>query len=274
MKHTIRLILAILLALTLFSVTAAAEENTDVVLDVGTTGSTVTMTDEMPAETPDENQNETPNETPSGDPAENLPSDSEGTPSDAGSETEVIPSDTPPTDNEEPDDSTEYVLSGSNIPVVNGTYNYELVIRPPDRLTFDNDLENFFQGVFGKYQLHYAIEELDNHIMTATGLFKNILTASPLVIFCKDAISEDSYFYQLDLRTKEGFSFINNLQYLFNGEQHGYSIYYDYDLLTNEQTFEIGEPRPEEVGQAFRQQKNPLQKIQSLFSRILSFLKW
>ena len=75
--------------------------------------------------------------------------------------------------------------------------------------------------------------------MTVTGTFENIISANPLTGKLRDRVSEDSYFYQLALRTKEGFSFTNKLKFLFDGNAYDFSIHYSYDLLTDSQTLDI-----------------------------------
>ena len=110
-------------------------------------------------------------------------------------------------------------------------------------MTFDNDLEISYQGINGRYQLNYEIDETDNHIMIVTGAFDNIIIASPLLDKIPDKnkkqllsrISEDKYFYQLILKTAEGLSFENTLRFLFDSKPFGYSLFYAYDLLTDKQ---------------------------------------
>ena len=141
----------------------------------------------------------------------------------------------------------EYVISGSNISIKGGKYSYKLVIRSDRTLTFDNDLEIYYQGIDGRYKLHYDIDETDNHTMIVTGTFDNIIISSPLLQKLSNSdrewilshISRDSYFYQLVLKTKEGFSFINMLRFFFDAKQCGYSAKYSYDLLTDRQTLII-----------------------------------
>lgn len=141
----------------------------------------------------------------------------------------------------------EYVISGTNISIKGGKYSYRLVIRSDRTLTFDNDLEIYYQGVNGRYRLHYDIDETDNHTMVVTGVFDNIIIASPLLQKISAAerewilahISRDSYFYQLVLKTKEGFSFINSLRFLIDAKKCGYSAKYSYDLKTDKQTLII-----------------------------------
>lgn len=148
---------------------------------------------------------------------------------------------------EEWDNIAEYVISGTNISIKDGKYNYRLVIRSDRTLTFDNDLEIYYQGVNGRYRLHYDIDKTDNHTMIVTGVFDNIIIASPLLQRISAAekewilahISKDSYFYQLVLKTKEGFSFINSLRFLIDARKCGYSVKYSYDLQTDEQTLII-----------------------------------
>lgn len=114
-------------------------------------------------------------------------------------------------------------------------------------MTFDNDLDVYYQGINGKYQLNYEIDETDDHIMIVTGTFDNIFIKSPLLEKLSDEsknwilshFSEDNYFYQLTLKTAEGFSFTNMLKYLYDAKEYGYSIDYVYDLLTNGNTLAI-----------------------------------
>ena len=241
MKKTIRTILAILLVLTLIPFAAAAEELVD------------------PAEIAIPRVG-----------GEDLDADPPAD-ADPGSGTDVIPLEPETTDEEEPA-VTEYVLSGTNIPVIDGIYSYKLVIRPPEYLVFDNDLENLYQGVKGRYQLHYEILEADNHIMIVKGVFEDILTESPLVPQgCKDRISEDSYSYVLELRTKEGFTFENELKYLVDGLQHGYKLYYSYDLETNSHTLELERPGFEERHPILAKLKDLLQRLKDFFASLFSF---
>ncbi len=143
--------------------------------------------------------------------------------------------------------SAEYIISGRNITIKDGKYSYRLVIRSDKTLTFDNDLEIYYQGVNGRYRLHYDIDKTDNHTMIVTGSFDNIIVSSPLLqkISVSDKewilshISGDSYFYQLVLKTKEGFSFENMLRFMFDAKQCGYSLKYRYDLKSDRQTLVI-----------------------------------
>ena len=100
-----------------------------------------------------------------------------------------------------------------------GLYMYRLTLRSDKTLTFDNQLKIYYQGINGNYSLHYEIDPTDNHLMVVTGLFENIIVSSPLLKKFSAAkrnwilskISEDSYFYRLDLKTNEGFTFIKEL---------------------------------------------------------------
>ena len=162
-------------------------------------------------------------------------------------ETEGLPRDSISIISEEWTGPAEYVISGSNITIKDGRYSYRLVIRSDRTLTFDNDLEIWYRGVNGRYRLHYEIDSEDDHTMIVTGVFENIIVSSPLLQklsaeereWILSHISEDSYFYQLVLRTKEGFSFINMLRFLFDAKKCGYSLRYSYDLLTGRQTLVI-----------------------------------
>ena len=139
------------------------------------------------------------------------------------------------------------IISGEDIAVEDGLYEYRLTLRSDQTLTFDNNLKVYYQGIDGRYSLHYDIDENDNHIMVVTGIFENIIVSSPLLKKFSAAkrnwilskISEDSYFYQLDLKTKEGFTFLNKLKFLFEEEPTGYYIDYKYDLSSDKQTLKI-----------------------------------
>lgn len=163
------------------------------------------------------------------------------------SHTFKLPSDTVEIIIEKWDGLAEISISGKNIKVTDGKYSYQLTLRSDKTLTFDNHLEIYYQGINGKYQLNYEIDETDNHIMTVTGTFENIIIASPLLEKISDKnknyilshISEDTYSYQLILRTAEGFSFTNSLGFLFDSKPFGYSIHYTYDLLTDKQNLII-----------------------------------
>ena len=148
---------------------------------------------------------------------------------------------------EQPSCPGEWIISGNNIEIQGGKYSYRLAIRSNGTLSFDNDLEISYQGIDGRYQLNYEIEENGNHIMIVTGHFENIIVNSPLLEKLPDKnkhqvhshIHEDEYSYQLILRTREGLTFKNKLRYFFNSDPHGFSINYAYDLLTDKQTLKI-----------------------------------
>lgn len=141
----------------------------------------------------------------------------------------------------------ELVISRKNVSIKDGKYSYRLVLRSNRTLTFDNDLEIYYQGVNGKYRLHYDIDETDDHTMIVTGVFDNIIIASPLLEKLSEEdrnwilshVSRDSYFYQLLLKTKEGFTFMNALRFMIDSHKLGYSIKYAYDLLSDKQTLVI-----------------------------------
>ena len=141
----------------------------------------------------------------------------------------------------------EIIIQGEDLEVQGGTYNFKLTIRSNGTLTFDNDLEVYYQMIDGKYQLNYEIDETDNHIMIVTGTFDNIIIKSPLMEKISDKskewilshISEDTYSYQLILKTAEGFSFTNMLKFLYDSKEYGYSLNYIYDLLTDDHTLTI-----------------------------------
>ena len=134
---------------------------------------------------------------------------------------------------------SELSVAGTNIILENGAYNYQLYANKAGRMIFDNDLAIAYQGVDGKYNLHYDMVDADNHIMIVNGTFNNLLTASPLLQQIRDRISEDSYSYQLNLRTTEGFTFNNRLSYLYNGSLRGFMINFSYDKATNSQSLVI-----------------------------------
>ena len=138
---------------------------------------------------------------------------------------------------------SEYIIYGKNIPVQNGTYWYKLLLKETGALIFDNDLRVVYQGVDGKYKLHYAMPASgENHHMVADGSFDNVLTTSPLLpSTVTSKISNDNYTYKLDLLTAEGFTFNNKLQYNYSGSQYGYYINYGYDLATDTQTLDVGD---------------------------------
>ena len=141
----------------------------------------------------------------------------------------------------------EFVISYNDLNVGDGIYSFRLAIRPNGTLTFDNDLQIYYQGINGRYQLNYEIEENSNHIMIVTGLFDNIIVGSPLLEnfpgkyknWVVSNISNDSYYYQLDLRTSEGFTFDNKLQFVYDSNRYGYTINYKYDLATDKQSLSI-----------------------------------
>lgn len=153
---------------------------------------------------------------------------------------------------------TELIVSGENVAVEDGLYAYRLTLRFDRTLTFDNRLKILYQGINGQYSLHYEIDRNDNHVMVVTGLFENIIVSSPLLKKLSAArrnwilskISEDSYFYRLDLRTQEGFTFINKLKFLFEQKPSGYSIDYQYDLSTDKQTLKINKLLEDDAGDA------------------------
>ena len=133
----------------------------------------------------------------------------------------------------------EFIISGTDIPLDNGTYSFRLVIRSDRTLTFDNELENTYQGIDGNYRLHYDIDQDETHTMIVDGAFANIITASPLLEklpeavqkWVQDHIHDDSYLYQLALKTEEGFSFQNTLGLLLDEKQTGFSLKYCYDQI-------------------------------------------
>ena len=139
--------------------------------------------------------------------------------------------------------SGDFVLSGRDINIGKGKYSYLFRLSPNGTLVFDNDLTREYQGVNGKYQLHYDINEANQHTMIVTGEFDHIITASPLLEKISaekkkrilSNVSDDSYFYQLVLKTEEILTFRNNLRFRYDSDQHGYSIEYQYDIAADKQ---------------------------------------
>jgi hypothetical protein len=52
-------------------------------------------------------------------------------------------------------------------------------------------------------------------------------------------VSDDKYSYELVLKTKEGFHFSNKLDFIYDGEDYGYTLDYVYDLPANNHTVKI-----------------------------------
>lgn len=165
------------------------------------------------------------------------------------------------------------VIHDEDVETEGGTFDYSLTIRPDLTLTIDIDLSNTYEDIEGKYNLHYDIDEDKNHMMVVSGKFDNVIVSSPLLEqihpemvkrlvgiaetlgfllpdqdgsyewieeMCNDPqnwvqtnISEDSYSYKLDLKTDEGFTFVNALSLLIYEEQHGYTIDFHYSLPSN-----------------------------------------
>ena len=156
--------------------------------------------------------------------------------------------------------SGDFVLSGRDINIGKGKYSYLFRLSPNGTLVFDNDLTREYQGVNGKYQLHYDINEADQHTMIVTGEFDHIITASPLLEKISAGnknrilsnVSDDSYFYQLVLKTKEILTFRNNLGFSYNSDQHGYSIDYQYDIAADKQNvkFSVSDATKQAINQA------------------------
>ena len=110
----------------------------------------------------------------------------------------------------------------------------------------------------------------DNHTLIVTGVFSNIISAVNLANInsddiarlialvitgdydkaldfllvdsvpfsekaviddCTSSVSNDTYSYKLVLKTKEGFTFENALDFIFEGEAYGYKLEYKYDLI-------------------------------------------
>ena len=172
-------------------------------------------------------------------------------------------------------EGTKLIVGGDNVALENGTYSYKLTLSAEEGFSFSNDLKVYYQGVDGRYEMHYVFPpgEDTNHTMIVMGDFDNIITASPLKIdvgkllayiisgdysqavdFILDGglnfsdnvtvddvypVSDDKYSYELVLKTKEGFHFSNKLDFIYDGEKYGYTIDYDYDLLEDNHTLKI-----------------------------------
>ena len=140
--------------------------------------------------------------------------------------------------------SEDLVLSGQDIAVEDGKYSYLFRLRPNGTLVFDNQLERKYQGIDDNYRLHYDIDETDCHTMIVAGEFDHIITESPLLKILSEEkrnqilknVSEDSYCYQLALKTGNEFTFTNSLGFLYDSDQHGYSIDYRYDIPADKNT--------------------------------------
>ena len=149
----------------------------------------------------------------------------------------------------------QYTIYGENVPLQNGTYWYKLMYKETGSLVFDNYLLVAYQGVNGTYSLHYAMPQSDDHQMLVNGSFDNILVTSPLLSNAVTSrITEDNYYYTLDLKTREGFTASNKLQYKYNGIQRGYQINYAYDKASNTQTVDVLDLYGNKVSQAVRNQ--------------------
>ena len=138
----------------------------------------------------------------------------------------------------------DFVLSGRDIIVEDGIYSYLFRLSPNGTLVFDNHLERKYQGIDGRYQLHYDIDEAGLHNMIVTGEFDHIITASSLLekLSAKTRnrilsnVSDDSYFYHLVLKTEKELTFRNILAFLYGSERHGFSFDYRYDISADKQT--------------------------------------
>jgi hypothetical protein len=138
----------------------------------------------------------------------------------------------------------DFVLSGRDIIVEDGIYSYLFRLSPNGTLVFDNHLERKYQGIDGRYQLHYDIDEAGLHNMIVTGEFDHIITASPLLekLSAKTRnrilsnVSDDSYFYHFVLKTEKELTFRNSLAFLYGSERHGFSFDYRYDISADKQT--------------------------------------
>ncbi len=141
----------------------------------------------------------------------------------------------------------EFVIGADDINISNGKYSYQLILRSNGTMAFNNDLEIYYQGIDGLYRLNYIIDETDNHLMEVDGLFDNIIVASPLIDKLPEKIStiilarvrDDSYDYNLDLKTQDGFTFRNKLQFIFDTQPYSYATDYAYDLSSDTQKITV-----------------------------------
>ena len=85
------------------------------------------------------------------------------------------------TSSESTSKNKQFVMAKKDNPTENGSYDYEVVIKPDLTLTLDIDLTNTYQDIDGKYNLHYEIDENKVHTMIVSGKFDNIIVNSPLV---------------------------------------------------------------------------------------------
>ena len=140
--------------------------------------------------------------------------------------------------------SEDLVLSGEDIAVGNGKCSYLFRLGRNGTLVFDNHLERKYQGIDGKYQLYYEIDEANHHTLIVAGDFDRVITESPLLKILPaenrnrllSKISEDSYSYQLALKNENELTFTNSLSFLYDSDQHGFSIDYRYDIPANKNT--------------------------------------
>jgi hypothetical protein len=157
--------------------------------------------------------------------------------------------------------SEDLVLSGQDIAVEDGKYSYLFRLRPNGTLVFDNQLERKYQGIDDNYRLHYDIDETDCHTMIVAGDFDRVITESPLLKILPaenrnrllSKISEDSYSYQLALKTENELTFTNSLSFLYDSDQHGFSIDYRYDIPANKNTvkFSVSDATEQTIRTAF-----------------------
>lgn len=167
--------------------------------------------------------------------------------------------------------SGDFVLSGQDIIVEDGIYSYLFRLSPNGTLVFDNHLERKYQGVDGRYQLHYDIDEAGLHNMIVTGEFDNIITASPLLEklsaetrnWILSNVSDDSYFYHLVLKTEKELTFWNSLAFLYGSDRHGFSFDYRYDISADKQTvkFKVSDATKQAISTALENAKEYVKKL-------------
>ena len=128
-----------------------------------------------------------------------------------------------------------------------------------------------YQGVDGRYQLHYDIDEAGLHNMIVTGEFDNIITASPLLEKLSaetrnrilSNVSDDSYFYHYVLKTEKELTFRNSLAFLYGSDRHGFSFDYRYDISADKQTvkFKVSDDTKQAISTALENAKEYVKKL-------------
>lgn len=184
--------------------------------------------------------------------------------------------------------SKEITITGEDIDLKNGEYNFQL--KAGNGFVFENELDINYQGIVGTYGINYSFPQNgDMHTMIVTGKFYNVISESPLsgkvdlgkllslvisgdyaqaavsilnkeVFIDRDSywkpVTGDKYEYNLVLKTGEGFTFDNNLQFTYDEKKYGYTLTYDYDLSSKKGSLTIR-------GLAEKEQEEPENPIDS-----------